>query len=137
MNSSDPTNAAFAPKSPWGWFPIVLSSFLGTFVASGIIVGLNWRKMEKHHLVWPTIILSTIGWIVVQEYWNILFEDPLMSAFVGYLLNIFVAVGLWVWQRATYIEWKINNPVTQNPSWLVPLAAVILSTALYLFISEI
>jgi hypothetical protein len=133
--SDVPEDISLAPKSPWGWFPIVLSSFLGTFVAAGIIVGLNWRKMEKDNLVWPTIIFSTIGWVVVQEYWNVLFIDPSISTISGYLLNIMVAIALWYWQRGTYLIWKSRNPVTQTSGWLVPLAAIILSTALYLFLA--
>ena len=132
--SEPPEDASSArKKSPWGWRTIIVVSFLGSFVAGGIIAGLNWWRMEQHRLMLPTIIISTIGWVLVFAIWGMLFGASSIATIIGYLVNVVVAWALWSWQKGAYHEWKNMNPDAQKAGWLVPLAATLISIGVYLF----
>jgi uncharacterized membrane protein YeaQ/YmgE (transglycosylase-associated protein family) len=121
-------------RSPWGWLTILLVSFLGSFVAGGIIVGLNWRRMGKQFLMLPTVIVSTVGWVLVFSVWDMLFIPSVVATTFGYIVNIAVAWLLWSWQKREYNEWKNLNPNAQRAGWMVPLAATLFSIGVYFIV---
>jgi hypothetical protein len=40
-------------------------AFLFTFAASGILAGLNWRRLGKPRQMWPTILLCVVGLVAL------------------------------------------------------------------------
>ena len=53
-----------AERSPWGWRTLFTVSFLGGWAAGGIIAGINWRRMGRRDLIWPTIVVSVVTYLV-------------------------------------------------------------------------
>ena len=52
-------------KSPWNPNILYLLTFFGGFGATGIIAGINYKRLGKPHLKWPTIVISLIIFILM------------------------------------------------------------------------
>lgn len=104
-------------KSPWSRNTLIGFSAIVNIAAGGILAGINWRRMGKNHLVWPTIIASFVAWIVSIFLLGrgISGESVLMPVWglLGYLL--------WLWQKKEYHAWKESHPEAQPAGWSVPL----------------
>lgn len=112
-------------KSPWGRGALFAVSILGSFAAAGIIAGLNWRRMGKARLMWPTIIVSIIVFIAwLFSPWPEI-EDVSRMSSIGTLVNAAVAWGLWSWQKGEYRAWKESHPEPRRAGWQIPTVAVL------------
>ena len=107
-------------KSPWGWGTLLIVSFFAGFVAGGIIAGINWRRMGKHSLVWPTIILSIA--IFILFVW---FMPATVSNSTANFISLVFAGVLWWSQKGYYREWKESHPEAKRAGWQIPLVTVI------------
>ena len=65
-------------------------SFFAGFGAGGIIAGINWRRMGKNKLMWLTIVVAAVAFIVL---WVFLPEYTTNS--VTNFLSLVPVAGLW------------------------------------------
>ena len=112
--------AEAGPESPWDWRTLVLVAFLGGFVASAIVAGINWRRMGRPHLMWPTIGIAIAA--VVGLY-------PSVAVYMihwAYMLATVAVTGiLWYWQRGAYRAWKDSHRNAQQAGALIPVLSII------------
>ena len=102
-------------KSPWGKGTLLAVSFFAGFAACGILAGINWRRLGKPNLMWPTIILS-VGSFILYVY----FMPENINPSVAIFSSIVPAWGLWWWQRGYYHAWKESHPEAQRAGWQIP-----------------
>ena len=114
-------------KSPWGWGTLLTVSFFASFVAGGIIAGINWRRMGKHSLMWPTIIASVVAFILF-----VWFLPETVSNSAANFVSLIPAWGLWWWQRGCYRSWKESHPEAQRAGWQIPLVTVVVILGLFI-----
>lgn len=107
-------------KSPWGWGTIFAVSFLAGFAAGGIIAGINWHRMGKHSLMWPTIIGSIVAFILF-----VFFLPETVSNSAANFISLAPAWGFWWWQKGYYRTWKESHPEVQRAGWQIPLGTVL------------
>ena len=119
------TSGVSMEKSPWGRGTLFAVSLLGSFAAGGIIAGLNWHRMGKPGLMWPTIIVSIVAFIAwFFSPWADIENVSRMSS-IGTLVNAGVAWGLWLWQKTKYRVWKELHLQAQRAGWLIPVLTII------------
>ncbi|MBN2536157.1 MAG: tetratricopeptide repeat protein [Spirochaetales bacterium] len=126
-------------KIPWNPKVFIVMSILFSFGASGILAGINWRRLGKPALTWPTIIFSQSGLIVFIIILSFLPPNlnETIARLVGYGINI--AIGRWLagWQESAYKEWtsQYGEPKPGKAGFLIPLVSGIASIALVLLLS--
>ena len=111
-SKTDEVIEAAVGRAPWGWGTLLITAFLGSIGAAGIIAGLNWRRVGFNNLMWPTIIISIIVLIVL----NVIAA----SNGFGVSLSVVSLVAVWgliLWQRSYYLMWKTINPEAQRAGW--------------------
>lgn len=122
-------------KSPWSRNTLIGISVLVNFGAGGIIGGINWRRMGKDHLAWPTIIASVVGFIVwLFLPWDRILPD--LSKLGSLQMGVGGLVGwlLWWWQKNEYQAWKESHPEAQPAGWSVPLLVFVPFAALQIWL---
>ena len=104
----------------WGRGTLIGVSLFGGWPAAGVVAGINWRRMGRPQLLWPTIIISIVAYVVFAFVpWP---GENYYAEIVGRLICVGVAGwGLWRWQKPYYE--RLMGQVAAN--WLVPVAAVI------------
>lgn len=122
--------SASAGKSPWGGRTLFTVSVLGGWFAGSIIAGLNWRRMGRKDLMWPTIIVSVIIFIV----WVFLVrpEEAYQAVSINSLAGLAVAGGLWLWQKDARRAWQQLYPLAEEAGRQIPWLITIVSIAFFL-----
>ena len=122
--------SASAGKSLWGGRTLFTVSVLGGWFAGSIIAGINWRRMGRKDLMWPTIIVSVIilvVWMLVA--WP---EKPYQVVSINSLAGLAVAGGLWWWQKDARRAWQQSHPLAEEAGRQIPLLIIIVSIAFFL-----
>ena len=91
-------------KAPWNpqWFwP---QAILFGFGAAGIVAGLNYRRLGRSRLIWPTIVISSVVFIGVLA--GLAFVDRGYVAVTAIIINAPAALILFLLQRADYNSFK-------------------------------
>jgi len=118
-----------AEKSPWGWWTLLTVSFFAGFAAGGIVAGINWRRMGKQGLMWPTIIGSIVAFILF-----VYFLPQTVSNSTASFISVAPLTGLWLWQKGYYRTWKDSHPEAQRAGWQIPagtaLGAIVVVVAI-------
>lgn len=136
--------AAVAPqkslgKPPWNPMDFIWIAIVFSFGASGILAGLNWRRLGKPQRTWSTIILSLAGLVGVVAV-SILLPAPRgVAQLAAYAANIGIAVLLMHWQNSSYEEWiaAYGRPTRKESGCLIPVTVgigVTLAVALFAFL---
>ena len=112
------------PKSPWGGGTIIGVSMVTCFLAGGILTGINWRRMGKSSLAWPTILSSVLVFVLYILLGPTLVVPP-FDIIVVILINLIAASTLWFWQRSTYIEWKKAHPDVLKAGYQIPALTMV------------
>jgi tetratricopeptide (TPR) repeat protein len=123
-------------KSPWNPNLFIGLAFVFSFGASGILAGLNWRRLGKPASTWPTIILSQIGLIGFILALNFLpFSNLLLSRLFAYGINIGIGALLKSIQLTSYTEWVTlyGEPKRKEAGFLIPIVIGIGTAVLLLF----
>ena len=122
------TSERAAQKSPWGAGTLLAVASFGGFAAAGIIAGINWRRMGRQNLMWPTIvvpIVAFIAWMLVP--WP---ENQSLAEGITRPAAFALAVGLWQWQGGWHRAWKMLHPQAHRAGWQIPLLTVIAVNAI-------
>ena len=114
------TTSVSTEKSPWGRGTLLIVALCAGFAASGILAGINWRRMGKPGLVWPTIAVSIVAFILFGLF---LGETTRNSS--AHVVSLSVAWGLWLWQKGHHDAWERSHPKAQRAGWQIPLITVI------------
>ena len=117
-------------RAPWGVSYFFLMLFLSGFIGCSIIAAINWRRMGKSNLVWPTIVLSLVifALVIIISYYA---ANPLLSIILSLAVNIAVVFSLWQWQKNEYYTWMESHPDAEAPGRLIPTVIILASIALY------
>lgn len=139
-NSSDATSEQYrnssietkpSVKSPWNPGIFYLLTFLGGFGAAGIIAGINYQRLGKPKLKWPTIGISLaafVAYLGITFYWGIDYE------FVFYLANFVPAIILERIQHPHYHRWKEEVIHAGRSGWGIPVLITISSWAIIIVV---
>ncbi len=118
-------------KSPWSRNTLIGFSAIVNIAAGGILAGINWRRMGKNHLVWPTIFASVFAWIVSMFLlWRGILGEPSSGRSVLMLVWGLLGCLLSLWQKNEYQAWKESHPEAQPAGWSVPLLVLVPFAAL-------
>jgi len=113
-------------RSPWGWVTLCIVALFGTWIAAGIIAGINWRIMGRPKLMWPTIIVCIIASIVhLYLITSSVHPGRMIDEWIFFFAALGVATGLWLWQRNTRRAWQKSHPTAPRAGWRIPLLTVI------------
>jgi hypothetical protein len=114
---------------PWNPIYFVGLAFLFTFAASGILAGLNWRRLGKPRRMWPTILLSVVGLAAllagVFTAITLLLASGRLVLSVGYLIiNIGLGALLTYLQQPAFNDWvaTYGKPTRKASGCLIPTA---------------
>ena len=91
-------------KAPWNpqWFwP---QAILFGFGAAGIVAGLNYRRLGRSRLIWPTIVISSVVFIGVLA--GLAFVDRGYVVVTAIIINAPAALILFLLQRADYNSFR-------------------------------
>ena len=126
----EPTASAitFSGRGPWGWGTLFATTLFGGWIAAGVVAGINWQRMGRPHLMWPTIILPIIALIVL--YFVPLTEDQAIDWVIRGVIALAVAGGLWFWQSRTRLAWERTHPAARRAGWQIPVLTVIVALAI-------
>jgi len=107
-------------KPPWDPKLFTAMAFLFSFGASGILAGLNWRRLGKSRLALPTIAVSLAGLAGFLALVTQLAENQ--ATLVGYVVNIGIGALLTYWQLPAYRHWvaTYGQTTTRKSGWLIP-----------------
>ena len=106
-------------KAPWNprWFwP---QAILFGFGAAGITAGLNYRRLSRPDLMWPTIVISIVGFVGVLI--GLAFADMGYGAGTAFVINAPAALILYLLQRADYERVKARVPAGVSGGFDLPL----------------
>ena len=91
-------------KAPWNpqWFwP---QAILFGFGAAGIVAGLNYRRLGRSRLIWPTIVISSVVFIGVLAC--LAYVDRGYVVVTAIIINAPAALILFLLQRADYNSFR-------------------------------
>lgn len=113
-----------AGKPPWNPNDFVWLSILFSFGASGILAGLNWRRLGQSQRAWPTAIMSVVALAVVVCVAMVFPDTTILPRALVYGINIGVAMLLARWQAPAYKEWTsvYGEPTRRQSGCLLPTA---------------
>jgi hypothetical protein len=116
-------------KPPWNPNQFIWMAFLFSFAASGILAGLNWRRLGRPGRTWPTILLSVAGLVALLATLVPLPVSVGLSVLIAVLFNIGVGALLTYLQRPAYQEWvaAYGKLTAEESGCLIP-AVVALGT---------
>ncbi len=123
--AASPVTALAPPdKPPWNPTLFTGMALVFSFAASGILAGLNWRRLGKPQYMAPTILLSVVGFVVMVGVLMVLPLGEGAARGMGYLINIGLGGLLTYLQRAAFREWTATHgvPTAQQSGYLVPAA---------------
>ncbi len=118
-------------RSPWGSGTLWAVAILGGFAVGGIIAGLNWRRMGRNRLMWPTMIIPIVPyfiWLYVAYFiWVYLPwpESAMITQGITTLLSIGFAWSVWQWQKGPYSDWQVLHPEAYRAGWQIPVLLVV------------
>lgn len=110
------------PWNPWILLPV---SFLFSVLAGGILAGLNFRRLGKPSLLWPSILLTTVlflGVVALGEY-------GFVSPYIGYTVHGGGGLILWTLQRVDYQRWQAVYGKSWTGGVVVPFLVIVMVTA--------
>lgn len=132
--STEEPGASQIPSSPTEkppWNPTLFTgmAFLFSFAASGILAGINWRRLGKPERTWPTIFLSLAGMAAFLAALMLLPLSEGLANIVGYGVNIGIGALLTYLQLPLFKEWTATYgaPTTKESGYLIPIAVGILT----------
>ena len=122
-------------KAPWNpqWFwP---QAILFGFGAAGIVAGLNYHRLGRPRLMWPTIVISSVVFIGVLAC--LAYVDRGYVVVRAIIINAPAALILFLLQRADYnsfnermpngVSGGLDLPVMIGLPWLVVLMALVVA----------
>lgn len=115
-------------KSPWNpsaFYPMAIGFGFG---AAGILAGLNYRRLGKPQLAWPTAIVSVLAFVAVIIVLGFVLEIEAKPA-GAFAVNIPAAFLLARLQRSAYEGWKERFPSARGGGWGIPLVTGFASLA--------
>jgi hypothetical protein len=114
-------------KSPWGWTTLIVVGLLGTLAAAGILAGINWRRMGRPQLIWPTIIAAIVGkvGVIALQIPFAVSENIWMVTLLPNLVNVGIAGMLGYWQRGSHRAWKDTHPQAMSGGWGIPVVTIV------------
>ncbi|MFC2005463.1 hypothetical protein ACFLVG_00675 [Chloroflexota bacterium] len=122
--------SASVAKSPWGGRTLFTVSVFGGWLTGSIIAGLNWRRMGRKDLMWPTIIVPVIIFLIwMCVPW---LKAPYQIVSTSSLAGLIVAGGLWLWQKDSRRTWQQSHPLAKEAGRQIPLLITIVSIAFFL-----
>ncbi len=122
-------------KAPWNPLWFWPQTILFGFGAAGIVAGLNYRRLSRPSLMWPTIVISIVAFVGVLV--GIAFADIGYGAGTALIINSPAALILYLLQRADYQRVRVRIPAGVSGGsglplmigllWLVLLLAFVLA----------
>ncbi|NIS79510.1 MAG: tetratricopeptide repeat protein [Anaerolineales bacterium] len=116
-------------KPPWNPTLFTGMAFLFSFAASGILAGINWRRLGKPERTWSTIFLSLAGMAAFLAALTFLPISEDLAELVGYGINIGIGGLLTYLQLPAHKEWTATYGETtmKESGYLIPIAVGILT----------
>ena len=123
------TNPLVEPVGKAPWNPSVfwpLAIFCG-FGAAGVLAGLNYRRMGRPELTWPTIGVSVAAFVGLYiglafvELEALAWLDLETSAWLPFVINVPPALILERLQRSDYERTKACISAAEGGGWGVPI----------------
>jgi len=90
---------------PWTPIQIFGTAFIFGAGAAGLISGINFRRMGKEKLLWPSIAAGLIVFLIQVWAFLSLIPEELVSA-IGIPVNLAIALGFLLVQQAHFRKWK-------------------------------
>ena len=118
MSSATPVGEPVG-KIPWNPLWFWPQAMLFGFGAAGIVAGLNFRRLGKPVLMWPTIVISSAAFIGVLA--ALALFDIGYVAVTAIAINVPAALILYLLQRASYERVKGDIPVRRNGGFDLPV----------------
>ena len=107
-------------KLPWNpsvFYPLAI---LCGAAAVGILAGINYRRLGKPKLRWPTISISVLTFVAVIV--GIMATADVVGLFLwACIVNLLVAFVLERLQRSHYKRWKERATTAKGAGWWVPV----------------
>jgi len=119
------TPQQLGPKPPWNPSIFYALTLLCGFGAAGILAGINYGRLGKPKLKWPTISLSLALFITL-----ITVSVVIGNTGLGYLINLPFAIVLERLQRSLYNRYRENTISIKGGGWGIPTVVGIASIAL-------
>lgn len=119
------TPQQLGPKPPWNPSIFYALTFLCGFGAAGILAGINYGRLGKTKLKWPTISLSLALFMAL-----ITVSVVTGNVGLGYLINLPFAIVLERIQRPLYKRYKESTISMKGGGWVIPTVTGIASVAL-------
>ena len=90
---------------PWTPVQVFGTALLFGAGAAGLISGINFRRMGKEKLLWPSIAAGLVIFLI--QVWAVLslISGELISA-IGILANLIIALGFLLVQLPHFRKWK-------------------------------
>ena len=95
-------------QSPWNPSNFKWIAFLASFLASGILAGINWRRLGQPQRAWPTILATIGGSVLFVAILTLLPDSSNGAKYLGYAVNVIVGYGLARWQQPAYNAYNIT-----------------------------
>ena len=122
-------------KAPWNPLWFWPQAILFGFGAAGIVAGLNYRRLGRPRLMWPTIVISSAAFIGVLV--GLAFAEVGYAPATAIIINAPAALVLLLLQRTDYESAKVripagasgglDLPVMIGLPWLVLLLAFVIA----------
>lgn len=108
-------------KPPWNpsvFYPLAI---LCGVAAVGILAGINYRRLGKPNLRWPTISTSVLIFVAVIVGIRVTDTSIEVVMWLPWLVNLLAALVLERLQRAHYKRWKESATIAKGAGWGVPV----------------
>ena len=107
-------------KSPWNPSVFYALAVLCGFGAAGVLAGINYRRLGKPALIWPTISISVLTFVAVTV--GIMATADVVGLFWwACIVNLLAAFVLERLQRPHYKRWKERATIAKGAGWGVPV----------------
>lgn len=108
-------------KPPWNPTVVGVLAILCGFGAAGVLAGLNYRRLGKPHLTWPTIGITVGAFAALLVTLSFFVGELGANAWLPYAVNVPPAFLLVRLQRSDYEMWKKRFPSAPGPGWGLPV----------------
>ena len=106
-------------KAPWNPLWFWPQAILFGFGAAGTMAGLNYRRLGRPNLMWPTIVISIVAFVGVLT--GLAFAEVGYGARTAFIINPPAAFILYLLQRVDYERVKARIPAGVSGGFDLPL----------------